>query len=212
MFGCPKHVVKSAYARDNSGLAPKPLPGTSVPPEKRFFYLHHRLVLKQLSGNSLNEMTARFLDNLDREFRAHEIGDEWTPIPDLYAWLEKAVFRSSIESLCGSRIFEICPNIVEEYRDYYSVTPAFLKFLPRVLAPAAHRKRDKILKSLKKWHQVAQQNNPLNSFGQEEERWDEWWGTQFVKQRKALVLAMDGMTEDGMASDDLALVLTYVFL
>jgi hypothetical protein len=210
LFGMPKAIVKSAYAQDNSGIAPKPLPGTNVPPEKRFFHLHHRLVLKEMSGNTLNGMTARFLSNLDRQFTNQRIGEDWVQIPDLYTWLEKAFFQSSVESLCGTRIFQICPNLVEEYRDYYDGAPSLLQGLPRFMSPKAYKARDVLLASLKKWHQTATKNSPLQDFDQEEEGWDEWWGTQLVRHRKALVLAMDGMTDEGMACDDLALILTYV--
>ena len=210
LFGMPKEVIKRAYAKDNSGIAPKPLPGTNVAAKDRFFYLHHRLVLKQLSGNSLTGMTTRFLDVLDREFRAYDIGDQWIQIPDLFSWLENAVFTASVESLCGSEIFRICPDIVDDYRGFYQAAPTLLKGLPRYLSPKAYKKRDRFISSLKKWHRAAQENEPLKAFGEEEEGWDKWWGSLFVKQRKSLVLAMDGMTDEGMACDDVALILTLV--
>ncbi|KAF2106350.1 cytochrome P450 [Lophiotrema nucula] len=204
----PEAVVKSAYARDNSGIAPKPLPGTNVPPEKRFFHLHHRLVLKEMSGRSLNQMTSRFLESQERRFANSEIGEDWTNIPDLYSWLENVVFQASVESLAGTKIFDVIPNLMNEYRDFYNAAPTILRGLPRVFSPKAYKARDTLVASLRKWHEEAQKNNPLRGFDTEGQGWDEWWGTQFVKQRKALVLAMDGMTLDGMASDDLALILT----
>lgn len=201
--GAPASALDRVYAADDSGIAARPLPGSRVPPAKRFYHLHHRLVVAQMSGRRLGDTATRFAGAFERLLRG-VAGDAWTPVPDLHAWLGSIVFTASVEALCGTRIFAVNPTLARDFRAFYAAVPTLLKGLPRVLAPGAHAARERMLESLKRWNRAAREEAPLEAAGP---GWDEWWGCEFVKERKRLYGRMaGGVDEDGMAADDLILL------
>lgn len=201
--GAPASALDRVYAADDSGISARPLPGSRVAPPQRFYHLHHRLVVAQMSGRRLGDTAARFAGAFERQLRGVAGGDAWTPVPDLHAWLGGVVFTASVEALCGTRIFAVNPALARDFRAFYAAVPTLLRGLPRFLAPGAHAARERMLENLRRWNRAAREA-PLEAAGP---GWDEWWGCEFVKERKRLYGRMaGGVDEDGMAADDLILL------
>ncbi|KAL9123060.1 MAG: hypothetical protein Q9187_000387 [Circinaria calcarea] len=206
MFGTPSGAV-NLYRADDSGIAPKPLPGTEVRPEHRIYYHQHLAAHKYLSGRPLQQMTERFMAILSRDLDGDgRITHDWKALPDLYTFWQNRVFRSATEALFGPHLLSLNPTFTEEFWMYISATPTLLKGLPRWMIPSAYRARDRVLESIKKWHRFAREHSDYTKTGPDDVEWDEYWGSKYLKVRQNFGRAMDAMNDNALAAEDLALM------
>lgn len=209
LLGTPKHIIPF-YLADNSGIGTLSRPESSVRPEHRIIYLQHHAAHIYLSGLSLAEMNQRYLSTLGRNLSARSIGEEWIELPDLYEFLQHEVFRAAVEAMCGSFVLSLNPTLVEDFWNYDASIPSLVKGYPRWLAFNAHKARDKMLKSVKRWHGFANQFADCTKTGPNDPEWDPCWGSKLVKARQSYCLATGVMDADAIASEDLGLMFAYV--
>ncbi|KAI0180581.1 cytochrome P450 [Hypoxylon sp. FL1284] len=136
-----------------------------------------------LSGPHLQALSERYLTNLERNVQSLDIHDEWIEFPDLYTFLQGLVSSATIEALMGSKVFEINPNIVEDFWTYERATPQFIRCFPRWLIPTPYKARDRIFDTMKKLEELASQNVPRLSSGPEDPEWEPYLGSKFLRAR-----------------------------
>lgn len=205
LLGTPKYIIPF-YLADDSGIGIDPRPGSRVEPQNRVIYHQQRNAHRFLSGSSLKEMNRRYLDTLQRNLLDLKIPDTWIELPDLYSFIQREVFRASVEAMCGSYILSLNPTLIEDFWTWDANVPTLIRAYPRWLAPTAYRARDKMLGHVKRWHAFAKANSDWTKFGPNDPEWDPFWGSKLVKARQTSCLETKVMDADTIASEDLGLI------
>lgn len=195
------------YERDGSGGNAKPLDGWEhMDPAHRIFHNQHRDLNLMLNGSSLEGMTTRFIATYTARLReTAAIGDEWTEIPDLFAFLREEMFRAACTSLVGERFFELCPDFVKDFWDFDRQVLTYLRRTPRWMAPKAFAVRDRLLASIKKWRKYARDHLPYDDPSLAGVEYEPIWGARLMRVR-AEMFDKAGASPDGCASMDLGLL------
>ncbi|KAI1408108.1 cytochrome P450 [Hypoxylon sp. FL1857] len=134
-----------------------------------------------LSGPYLEALLERYLVNLKDNTQSLDIHDEWVQFSDLYAFLQGLVTSATIEALMGSKIFEVNPNIVDDFWTFERGTPQFLRCIPRWFMPNRYKARDRIFNTVKKLEELASQN--ISRFKSEDPAWEPYLGSRFLRAR-----------------------------
>ena len=205
VFGLPKAAI-DFYEADDSGTAFNAHPQSKVEPQNRIFYIQHKTMLMHLSGSALNDLTRRFLDNLRYRISESRIGSEWVEMPDLYSFLQVELFHASVEAMCGPIIFRLNPNFSEDFWAFDKCVPNLFKRLPRWMVPGSYRSLEKALKTVKQWHAAAHEQYDPSQIAQNDEDWDQYFGSKLIKERIAYSKKMGPIDEDALASEDLGLL------
>ena len=147
------------------------------------------------------------MDILDQKMRTNTtIGLEWVELPDLWLFIQNLVFPASTETLCGSFILSLNPNLTQEFWAFDQTVPALVKGFPRWSVPGAYKARDKMLSNIKRWHQFANEHSDVFKTGSDQPDWDPYFGSKFVKTRQKFLTEIEIMDADGRASEDLGLL------
>lgn len=206
MFGTPSTAIH-IYKQDNSGIGSNPKPGSTVKPENRVYYQQHHVAHTFLSGKSLQKITQRFLRFLSLQISENSTVDyEWVEMPDFYSFARNQLFEAAIKTLFGSHILRLNPTLSEDFWEYFAATPILTKGLPRWMARRAYQKRDKMIRSIAKWHRFASQHSDFTSVEPSEDEWDPYWGSDYLKVRQKLGRKRDSMNDDAVAAEDLGLM------
>jgi hypothetical protein len=196
------------YLADDTGIGSQPDPhSNNVPPQHRIFYLVYKSVHDGLSGARLEEMQRQLVRNLSTNLAALDVGyDTWTDIPDLYgSFIRKICFTASTTSLCGSRIFEVVPNLEADFWDFDGHLPNLFREMPSWLVPAAYKARDKMKCNMQKWHDFAHDRFDVSQGHEEEKDWEEYFGSKLMRTRHAFFREMP-LSKSTIAADDLGLL------
>lgn len=205
LLGTPAASI-SFYMADDSGMAAVPRKGSKTRLEDRIHFHQAHASQKYLSGSHLTSLSETYVRTLRRNLNALDIHDSWVDYPDLYAFLQDSVFRSSVESMMGSKIFEMAPTIVEDFWSFDYNVPSFLRRVPRWLIPSAYKSRDRLLSAVKKWHAHAHQHYDCSKIGPNDPDWEPNFGSKLVRARQDYALKMPPMNADARASEDLGLL------
>ena len=202
-FGCPSHLVDLFKPRMSSG---KPESKSTSRPEENIEYLIHRAVNTSFSGAHLEALTARFQDYLVKQIEdsASEIGSDWTVFPDLTSFVEKHVFEAAIRSTFGTYIFSLNPTLTEDFWDFNRSVGVLFMGLPQWINPAAHRRREKMLKNLERWQKYAREHCDIASLGDVE--WEPYYGTKFSRERQNFLTKRGILDETARASENFAFI------
>ncbi|KAL2255259.1 hypothetical protein VTK26DRAFT_3735 [Humicola hyalothermophila] len=205
-FGMPPEDL-AIYQRDGSGGNAKPAEGWEhMDPAHRIFHNQHRDLNLMLNGASLDGMTARFVANYTARLRqTTRIGDEWTELPDLYAFLRDEMFHAACTALVGERFFELCPDFGHEFWEFDRQILTYLRRTPRWLAPRAYAARDRALASVKRWRRYAKEHVDYKDPALAEVEYEPVWGARLMRVRAAM-FDKAGASPDGCASMDLGLL------
>lgn len=206
VLGTPQHIVP-LYSEDHSGQLLKPLSGSNVQPEDRIRYFHTRTAHQLLAGANGIKIGERYMEILSRNILADtSIGHGWIELPDLWYFVRALIFPASTETMFGSSILSLNPELFEDFWAFDRSVPTLLKGLPRWLTPKAHGNRDKMLKAIKKWHVFAIEHSNFSKIGPDDPDWDRYFGTKYVKARQSFLHDVEVMNPDGRASEDLGLL------
>ena len=206
VLGTPEHVVP-VYSGDNSGLLPKPLPGSQVRPENRIRFLHTKAAHQHLAGITGVKIGERYMKILTRNLSANTVvGNDWVELPDLWLFVRNMIFPCSTEAICGSSILSLNPTLTEDFWAFHRGIPALLQYMPRWLSPGAHRDRHKMLDAIKRWHAFAKEHSDFSRTGHNDPDWDPYYGSKIIKARQAFLHEIEVMDADGRASEDLGLL------
>ncbi|KAH9983420.1 hypothetical protein F4779DRAFT_640505, partial [Xylariaceae sp. FL0662B] len=143
---------------------------------------------------------------LRRNLDSFGIQEEWLELPDLYQFLQSYVFRSSVETIMGSKILNLNPSMTEDFWTFNYKIPAFLRCLPRWIIPKAYASRDRLLSGIKKWHAYANKHYDVSKMGPDDPEWEPFFRSKLVKARQQYALRMPQMNADARASEDLGLL------
>ncbi len=209
LLGAPDRAIP-LYAADDSGAGVEPRPGSKTRPEHRIHYFQAKAAHKHLSGQGLVAMSERYMAIWKQNMDAQRIQDEWTELPDLYAFLRVEVFRAAVEAMCGSYLLAAHPNFIEDFWRWDSYVPMLLRGFPRWLYPEAYRTRDRLLANIKDWHRAGREHCDHTKLGPDDPDWDPYYGSKLVRARAAYSDQMDAMDDDAQASEDLGLIFAYV--
>ena len=206
VLGTPAHTLP-LYEKDDSGQLAVPIPGSQTPKEYRIRYFHSRAAHHLLAGRNGIRMGERYLEVLDRNLSGDtRVGYDWTNHVDLSPFVQNLVFPAATESIFGSALLDLNPNLTEHFWNFERNIPTLLKQVPRWLAPAAYRSRDKMLGILKRWHAYANERTDFTKVGVKDPDWEPFLGTKFVKERQRFLHDIDIMDAGGRASEDLGLL------
>lgn len=132
---------------------------------------------------------------------------DWVHLDDLYTFAQSAIFRAAVGALFGTHLLRLNPGFEKDFWAYVDATPTLLKGLPRWMAPEAYKSRDKVLKAIEKWHRFAREKEDWRGSEREgEPEWGEYWGSKYLKKRQEFGEKMEGMSAEGLAAEDLALM------
>jgi len=207
IFGTNKAAGR-IYRSDDSGIGPKPLPGSTVTQTNRIWYHQSSAARKYLSGTSLKTIGEKFMEYLTAEVAGNKMmssaKNEWVEVPDLFEFLKDVVFVGALNALYGPQLLKLNPTFVKDFWDYNAAIPTLMMGFPRWLTPGAYAARDRVLNGLKKWHRYALEHSDVKDTGPD---WDEAWGSVYLKVRHNFRSPIEQMDADAHASDDLALLL-----
>ncbi|KAM7190413.1 Cytochrome P450 [Rhypophila sp. PSN 637] len=207
-FGVPASD-QPMWTVDDSGLGVHPLPGfEDFPLSQRIYHIQHREFQTHLTGAALDVMTARFVRRFRRELLLHDGGecdDRWTDLPDLFLFLRDKMFNSAVHALCGSLIFETCPNLVEEFWAYERALNYLLKRVPRWLAPGHYRARDVAIESIRRWQEEARKRLDWGDEKTVNAAWEPLYGSRLMRARQQ-VFERIGQSDLGTAAVDLGML------
>lgn len=206
-FGLNKSDVPF-YNADDTGIGHQPLPQSNqIPPEHRIFYLVYQSVHDGLSGARLEEMQNQLTRNVSSQLVDAEIdSDGWTGMPDVYdAFIRSVCFRASTTALCGPRIFEAVPDLEADFWHFDGHLPNMFREVPRLLAPASYKARDKMKDNMAKWHTLAHAGYDISQSQTDTRNWEENFGSKLMRTRHAFFEKMP-LTKETIAADDLGLL------
>ncbi|KAI1330299.1 cytochrome P450 [Xylariaceae sp. FL0255] len=201
LLGIPSEVMPF-YLADNSGMAIEPRKGSQVAQEDRILFHQAHTHHKWLASPYLDPVVECFFEKLDRHFESLEIGDTWQEYPDLFQFIQSIIIGANIETLLGSKILEMNPNLVDDFCIAKKSVPEFLKGWPRWLALTGFRARDRVISALEKWHTYAQNNGDYSSTGDSDPDWDPVWGSKCEKVRQQYMNGTKALTAHERACED----------
>ncbi|TGO45475.1 hypothetical protein BOTNAR_0663g00030 [Botryotinia narcissicola] len=198
IFGAPPEARTS----------PKPLPGSNtLPADQRYHHISHKAYTDNLTGVRLAEVVTRFLTNLGTELDRIDIGtNKWLELPDLYSFVQNAVFNANTLALCGSHKFEINPTFTEDFWNFDSQVGGPLKGIPRFFIPGAYRIRDKMVKSILKWHKSAEAHVDHDDKELDKKSWEPYYGSRLFRDRARHLSKINGFGDQARAANDLGLI------
>lgn len=211
MFGTPQHVM-AMYRNDVSGISPTPIPGTNVPEHQRIWHTQHASSAKFLVGDSLRGLGARYVSSLSESLATVDPDDpvdsgEWVDMADFFPWWRRRIFTAATTALFGPHLIRLNPTLEADFWEFIDVIPMLGKSYPRWLVPRAYVARDKMIAAMKKWHAFAREHSDYRDCGSDAPRWDEYWGSVWLKARQRWGQDTGIMDDDALASEDLGLLM-----
>ncbi|CAG8959562.1 hypothetical protein HYFRA_00001463 [Hymenoscyphus fraxineus] len=197
-FGAPSSIRK-ILERDNTGLSQAPLDGSNPLAEKdRYWYNMHRVLHTNLQGTTLEELSSRFIKNLEVELEklCDGLEGDWLDFPDFFELVRRVCFKASVVALCGPHIFHLTPNFADLFWDFDANIIDLTHGKPRWLIPEGYRARDRYLAAVKKWNLFAKEN--AGDYGDAE--WDEFYGSKVMRERTRVLCKVEGYSADMLAS------------
>ncbi|ROV92191.1 hypothetical protein VMCG_09275 [Cytospora schulzeri] len=140
-------IEMAKFREDKSGRLAKPLPGSeNLGPDKRYWRNHNRLYTDYLTDTRhsealVGEFTRRFSQRLDQQ--VVDVDEGWGTV-SLLDTVRTHMFECAVETLFGTRVFDLNPGFTKCYWEYDEVAPKFLGGLPIVFQPRAARIKDRI--------------------------------------------------------------------
>ncbi|ETS80252.1 hypothetical protein PFICI_07781 [Pestalotiopsis fici W106-1] len=141
------------YLQDDSGLQVKPWANSTVRPDRRVIYEEHLIIHTQLNGNGMSVLLEKTLEFLVRSLQSkRQEYSSWTELPDLTEFVRNEMFEATLRALCGERIFEVTPTLLDDFWAFDLGMPDLFKGLPKWMAPKAHAARTRMAAIIKNWH------------------------------------------------------------
>ncbi|KAI0879525.1 cytochrome P450 [Hypoxylon argillaceum] len=199
---CIPPDIMPVYLADNSGMAAESRKASNVAQEDRILFHQAHTHHKWLASPYLEPLAELFLRKLDDKTRALDMGEDWVEYPNLFSFLQSIIISVNIETMLGSKVLELNPNLVEDLCSAFVAVPAFLKGWPSWLAPKGFKARERVIKALKKWHTYAHGAGDYNSTQESDPDWDAIWGSKCEKVRQQYMNGMKALTAHVRACED----------
>ncbi|KAK8062514.1 cytochrome P450 [Apiospora hydei] len=182
-WGMPRDEI-DMFRNDTSGRLQVPCPGTEdILPQDRHWYNHHQIYAKFLSSAKYTEILADtflrlFSERLDRQSSA-----EWTTI-ELFDFLKLDMVESAVESMFGSRILELNPDLVKSYWKFDEAAGVLVWGLPRWIKPGPYNAQERLHDMVHKQVEEAWEKFDWNG-PEAGSDWDPFWGSRFSQVKQA---------------------------
>lgn len=196
------------YESDDSGLDAQPVPGSQVAPHNRIDYRSHAGLLKFTNGAGFEGFYERWANRYRKRLRSLDIGDDWVEMPDFMVFFSDNFASALIESICGPTLLHLNPYFARDFSKYDLAMPGLLKGLPRWMIPQAYLARDKLLSSIKQWHNFAREKFDKSLIDQDGDT-DRYWGSAFIRERQGpdgIFTTVDNFDQDARAASDLGFI------
>lgn len=192
------------YMRDGSGSGSKPRDGwENIEPDHRIFYHLHRDLHALLNGGPLDRITERFIDNYTTRLRTTLlVGDEWTALPDLFAFLRTEMFHAACTAFVGEHFLALNPNACRDFWEFDSHVLTFIRRTPRWMAPKAYAARDRLVAAVQAWRAYAREHADYRDPALADADHDPYWGARLMRAR-AEMFDQVGFSAHGAATMDL---------
>ncbi|KAI8954547.1 cytochrome P450 [Xylaria longipes] len=199
----------SFYDADNSGMATTPARGSTVEHVNRIHFHQARTAQRFLSSQHLLSLSQRYADTLNRNLQGLDKchNGNWVEYNDLYHFLQVQVARAAIETLMGSKILEMNPDLIEDFWRFDTNVPNFLRCFPRWMIPSAYRARERLIANIKQWHAYAHANTDCSKVEDDDPEWEPYFGSKLIRARQSYSVKMKPMNADARASEDLGLLM-----
>ncbi|KAK4234050.1 cytochrome P450 [Achaetomium macrosporum] len=221
VFGMPTRAL-AAYRADDSGSHRRPHPASRVAPHNRVDFLTHQILFKAFGGSGLTKSFSRCAAILRRNLanlplpdgnnnnnnnnNNSDDDDGWLEMPDLWAFFQSQLGTAVLEGLYGPSLPRLNPTFLADLWAFDRATPKLAKLLPRFLIRAEHRVRDRLLASIRRWHDYARQHFHESAIAPDGDA-DPFWGSQLVRSRQEVLRQIDGHDDpDALAAADLGLI------
>lgn len=193
------------YFSDTSGTRHKPIAGSNVQSRNRVSYLTHESLLKCLLGTDLAPASDRFERALTEALHPLSVNKEWVDFPDLSEFFNDFVGTAIIKALFGSALLSQNPDFVHDLWAYDKVVMSLAKRLPALWMPEAIKLRNKLLLSVRRWHELVRARSDEVETIQDEDI-ELAWGSKMIRDRYKILLGVENQTPDSVASTDLAFI------
>ncbi|KAF2759739.1 cytochrome P450 [Pseudovirgaria hyperparasitica] len=206
LFGMSSQSVQM-YIADNSGPYAKAEANSNVKPQNRIEYLTHENLVKGLTGPGLDPAFDRFTKLFDKQLAHLSVTTEWLEYHDVFQFIQDTVGPALLESIFGPTLLSANPNMIRDLSDFDSSarTLTLLKGLPSIPIFSAYRARDKILENVKRWHRQARRMFSERCIDPDGNG-DPYWGCEMIRERQKILLGVENLDHDSVASADLGLM------
>ena len=203
LFGGPKECT-GFYLADDSGIHDQPHPDSKVKPEHRIFYLTHKTIHDFFAGPGLPNFCRRFQKNLNQQISDTGVNQDWTEMPDLFAFLRDLMSRAAIEATLGPQLLRINPSFIQDLWKFDNSLPYLFRGLPSWLVPQAYAVRKRCLDTIKAWRKFAEENFDDSCI--EHDGHDPYFGAPLMRWRNDYFSKIDALSGDAAASEDFGLI------
>ncbi|KAH8652809.1 cytochrome P450 [Tricladium varicosporioides] len=208
-FGMKDKAIE-VYRKDDSGTRLRPMLGSNVPDEDRIMFKTHNGLVAAFMGVGLASSTERLERHLTESLVSVGTSGKWEYFPDLAAFFEFHLGGSIVKMICGSLLFEECPNFLDDLWQYDKIALDILKGVPRFWNSNAFTLRQQLINHLKQFHTRAKEESArcdCHSHGfAPDSDFDPFWGSRLVRERIEMLEATKGQDEDSIASANLGLI------
>jgi hypothetical protein len=171
-------------------------------PVDLFHQIHHDYVT---SSSAVNQLTAKFFEVFSDIVDAEPPG-QWQEV-SIYQFLRARMSKASMTALCGSRMLEVSPSIIDDFWAWDSMFMKLSYGFPRFAIPKAYEARDKVHESTKRWLKDAWERHDWSS---PDVGWEENFGSQVMRAREKNFKEAVGANLDTRASNAMGLMFALV--
>lgn len=179
-WGMPKNEIKM-FRDDKSGRQKVPLPGTeNTDPRQRHWYNHQQLYSEYLSSAKYTSILANTFFDFFSERLDRQSSTGWTTVT-LYELLKTDMVESAVKSMFGTRILELCPDLVRCYWEFDEVAGILFWGPPKLIMPSPWRIRERLHSMVHKHVEEAWEKFDWNGPDADSD-WDPYWGSRFSRE------------------------------
>jgi hypothetical protein len=166
-----------------------------------FRQIHHDHITV---STAVNQLTTKFLEVFSDIIDAEPQG-QWREV-SVYQSLRMRMSKASMTSLCGTRMFEVSPSIVDDYWAWDSVFTKLTYGFPRFAFPKAYEARDRVHESTKRWLKDAWERYDWSS---PDVDWEENFGSRVMRAREKNFKETLGVSLNSRASSEIGMMIAF---
>ncbi|KAF2274027.1 cytochrome P450, partial [Westerdykella ornata] len=202
VLGMSKQVIDMVRG-DDSGIGWKPFPNSLVVPERRFLRMKHKATHDVIGRDGLAALTDRFDNNLSFWILESHIGEEWTEMPDLYAFLKDMLFKTSVDAFFGPRLLQHSPDLGKDLWRFDEDVISLVRGLPKIFNAKTTRARDRCIEAIRNWRETAIH---LSNGKDDDKDWEPNWGLKCMRLRNEVFQKFPEWDSHACAATDTALL------
>jgi hypothetical protein len=167
-----------------------------------FHQIHHD---HATASSAANQLATKFFEDFSDTLDAEPQG-QWQEV-SVYQFLRSRMSKASMTALCGTRMFEVSPGILDDFWAWDSMFMKLTYGFPRFAFPKAYEARDKVHGSTKRWLKDAWERYDWSS---PDVDWEENFGSRLMRVREKNFREAVGCNLDSRASNAMGLMVALV--